>query len=151
MVDGCAILKRNEDYGHYSHTMQGLVFLYESTPQLGVDDDFMMAVANAIHHTATHEVKKGKKTGLSGYVQCPTAARVSPAMDTKKTYSPAAERFYVLQAFRDDMIDGLCNPLDEAKKAAANSDHDHRLATLYAQYVKALRTDRSLISLGEKR
>jgi len=151
MVDGCAFLKRNEDYGHYSHTLQGLVFLYESTPQLGVDDDFMTAVANAIYFTATNEVKKGKKKGLSGYVQCPTAARVSPAMDNKKTYSPAAERFYVLQAFRDDMIEGLCNPLNPEKAAAANGDYDHRLATLYGQYVKALRTDRSLISLGEKR
>lgn len=151
MVDGCALLKRNEDYGHYSHTMQGLVFLYEATPDLGVDDDFMTAVANAIYFTATNEVKKGKMKGLSGYVQCPTAARVSPAMDDKKTYSPAAERFYVLQAFRDDMLDGLCNPLNEEQRKVVNSDYDHRLATLYGQYVKALRTDRSLTFLGEKR
>ncbi len=149
-ADGCTIFKRTEDFGHYSHTTQGLVFLYESTPELGIDDDFMTSVANAIHFTATTPITKGKKTGLSGYVQCPTAAKVSPTMDKKKTYSPAAERFYVLQAFRDDMIDSLCEPLSAGQKAAANSDFDHRIATLYAQYVKALRKDRSLIHLGDK-
>jgi hypothetical protein len=150
VADGCTIFKRTEDFGHYSHTTQGLVFLYESTPELGIDDDFMTAVANAIHFTATTPITKGKKNGLSGYVQCPTAAKVSPAMDKKKPYNPAAERFYVLQAFRDDLIDALCKPLNPERKAAINSDFDHRTATLYAQYVKALRKDRSIIHLGEK-
>jgi len=151
-VDGHPIFNRPEDVGHYSHTMQGLVFLYESTPEAGIDDDFMTAVANTMYHNATTEVEKKGKRGLSGHAECPTATRVRPyaTLDGRHSYSPARDRFYVLQAFRDDMIDGLCNPLNEQQKAERNSDYDRRLSTLYAQYVKALRKDRSLIHLGEK-
>ena len=69
----------------------------------------------------------------------------------KHTHSPAREKFYVFQAFRDDMIDGLCYPLNEEKKTARNSESEKRVMTLYSYYLKALRKDRSLIHLGEQK
>lgn len=46
---------------------------------------------------------------------------------------------------------GLCNPMNEEKKKAVNSESGKRLATLYAHYLKAFRKDRKLIHLGEKK
>jgi len=60
MVDGGKIYRRAEDAGHYSHTLQGLMLLYESTPELGIDDDFMTAVANAVYRSSTVQVEVGK-------------------------------------------------------------------------------------------
>ena len=65
-------------------------------------------------------------------------------------HSPAREKFYVFQAFRDDMIDGLCYPLNPEKKAARNAEYDKRIRTPYAHYLKAFRKDRSLIHLADK-
>jgi hypothetical protein len=157
MVDGCKVYKRAEDTGHYSHTMQGVFLLYESVPELGIDDEFMTAVANAVYRSLTVKVEvqaKGKKVAImSGHVECPTQARVQPttrAGDKGHVYSAAPERHYMLEAFRDGMIDALCITLDASKKNAVNSDFDHRTETLLIPYLKALRKDRSLIHLGEK-
>ncbi|MEX1119436.1 MAG: hypothetical protein WEB60_11655 [Terrimicrobiaceae bacterium] len=157
IVDGNKIFKRAEDGGHYSHTLQGVMCLYESTPDVGIDDDFMTAVANAVSYSSTVQVEVGKKgkteKKYSGHIESPTQARVQPTTSPGKKghqYSPARDRFYLLEAFRDGIIDDLCITLNETNKAAINSGYDKRLATLHAQYMKALRRDRSLIHLGEK-
>lgn len=151
-MEGSKIYNRPEDGGHYSHTLQGVMCVYESTPDLGIDDDFMTAVANAVHRSSTEKVQlgKNKKPIHSGHVESPTQARVKPTtQDGGKghQYGPARDRFYMLEAFKDGMIDGLCITLNEPGKAAANSEYDKRLATLHAHYMKALRKDRSLVQL----
>lgn len=152
MHDGCKIFSRPEDAGHYSHTLQGVMLIYESTPEVGIDDDFMTAVANATHRNATTLITRQDREVLSGHIECPVAAQVRPYGKNRggHQYSPARERFYMLQAFRDDMIQGLCNPLNEQQQTQANSEYDKRLATLHAQYMAAFRADRTLIHLGEK-
>ena len=153
IVDGCKIYKRTEDGGHYSHTLQGLMCLYESTPELGVDDAFMTAVANAVHYSRTHKVQRGGKLEYSGHIQCPTALRVSPqGGESVKSHAfrPGGDRFYMLEAFKDGVIDALCLKWNQEQKTAANSNYDERLATLHAQYMMALREDPSLIYLGEQ-
>jgi hypothetical protein len=156
MVDGSKIYKRAEDGGHYSHTLQGVMCLYEATPDVGIDDEFMTAVANAVYRSSTVkvEVGKNKKLVYSGHIESPTQARVQPTtQDGGKghEYGAARDRFYMLEAFKDGMIDGLCITLDEGRKTEANSEYDKRLATLHAHYMKALRKDRSLIHLFEKK
>lgn len=148
-VEGDVIFKRPEDAGHYSHTLQGVLLIYETMPEVGIDDDFMISVANALHHNAITKIKREGKMVLSGHIESPIMSRVRPYGKNKgdHQYSPARDRFYMLQAFRDDMIDGLCEPLNEEKKKELNSESDRRLATLHAQYLKAFRADRSLIHL----
>jgi hypothetical protein len=155
IVEGSKIYNRAEDGGHYSHTLQGVMCVYESTPDVGIDDDFMTAVANAVYRSSTEKVRVGKNKKLiqSGHIESPTQARVKPT--TKDggdghQYGAARDRFYMLEAFKDGMIDGLCITLDEFRKAAANSEYDKRLATLHAHYMKALRKDRSLVHLYDK-
>ncbi|MGB0326603.1 MAG: hypothetical protein ACPGJR_03625 [Akkermansiaceae bacterium] len=46
---------------------------------------------------------------------------------------------------------GLCNPMNEEKKKAVNSESEKRLGTLHAHCLKAFRKDRKLIHLGEKK
>lgn len=152
IVDGSKIYNRPEDGGHYSHTLQGLMCLYESTPDVGIDDDFMTAVANAVYRSSTVKVQVGKDRKLihSGHVESPVQSRVKPATQAGgkgHQYGPARDRFYLLEAFKDGMIDGLCITLDDAGKAEANSEYDKRLATLHAHYMKALRKDRGLVHL----
>lgn len=38
-----------DDQGHFSHSLQGCYMLYDSVPELGVDDAFMTALANTIY------------------------------------------------------------------------------------------------------
>jgi hypothetical protein len=150
-VEGDVIFNRPEDAGHYSHTMQGALLVYEAMPEVGIDDDFMTAVANALYHNATTKIKRDGKMVLSGHVESPIMSRERPYGSDKGShqYSPTRERFYMLQAFRDDMIDGLSNPLNEGEKDERNSEYEKRLATLHAQYLKALRADRSVVYLGQ--
>jgi hypothetical protein len=152
VVDGEPIFNRPEDTGHYSHTLQGVLLIYEAMPEVGIDDEFMTAAANALHHNATTQIKRGGKMVLSGHVESPIMSRERPYGNDSggHQYSPARDRLYLLQAFRDDMIDGLANPLNEQKKTAVNSEFDKRLATLHAQYLKAFRADRNLVHLAEK-
>ncbi|HAV12644.1 MAG TPA: hypothetical protein DCX06_03975 [Opitutae bacterium] len=150
-VNGCRLYGRSEDVGHYSHSLQGVMLLYETLPELGIDDGFMTAVANTIYYNATTKIKVKGKNMLSGYVDCPTQARENPTTGGHlKGGSAANARFYMLQAFRDDMIDGLCDRVSRQKAAELNAGFEQRLATLHAFYMKALRADRSLIHLGEK-
>ncbi|OVE76144.1 hypothetical protein BVX97_01780 [bacterium E08(2017)] len=150
----CVIFKRPEDAGHYSHTLQGLLILYQTMPEIGVDDDFMTAIANAMYLNTTTEVTINGDTGLSGYLECPTMMKARPygkSLDGGKHYTAARERFYPMEAFRNGLVDALCQTLDEKVKVKRNRDLEHRTYTLYAQYMKALRKDRSLIHLGEKK
>lgn len=152
IIDGCKIFKRPEDAGHYSHTLQGAMLIYEATPELGIDDAFMTAIANAVHHNATTRITRRGKQVLSGHLECPVASKERPYGKNSggHQYSPSRDRFYLLQAFREDLIDGLGTPRNEQQKTQANSEYDKRLATLHAHYLKALRKDRTLIHLGEK-
>jgi hypothetical protein len=89
IVDGDKVFGRAEDAGHYSHSLQGLMCIYEATPELGVDDAFMTAIANTRHYTTT--VKNGAMVH-------PTQQRVNPG---KYKFGGVDERFYMLEAFRD--------------------------------------------------
>ncbi|OVE77063.1 hypothetical protein BVX97_00020 [bacterium E08(2017)] len=127
-----------DDVGHYSHSMQGAMLVYEATPELGADDEFMTAVANAVYHNS------GTKNGS---IQCPSADKIKPV--SRHPHSPnPKDRFYMFEAFRPGLIDAQCQQVSESKKQAALSAS--RLKVLHAQYMKALRKDRNLISLGEK-
>ena len=155
LVDGCKIYKRTEDGGHYSHTLQGLMCLYESTPELGIDDDFMTAVANTVHYCRTHKIERRGKKEYSGHFQCPTALKKSPqGGESVKSHAfekgTGGTRFHLLEAFRDGVIDALATTASEEQKAEAKRSYEGRLATLHAQYMKALRKDRNLVHLGER-
>lgn len=149
VVNGEPIFKRPEDAGHYSHTLQGLLLIYESMPEVGIDDDFMTAVANAVQHNATTKITREGKRVLSGHLESPIMSSERPYGSNRggHQYSPARARFYLLQAFREDMIDSLGNPLNKEQKAKKNSDFSRRVATLYVQYLKAFRHNRNLIHL----
>lgn len=152
-VNGEPIFKRPEDSGHYSHAMQGAMLVYESMPESGIDDEFMTAVANAMYHNATTKIKRDGKMVLSGYIESPIMSKARPYGDNKSKhgkFSPARDRFYMFQAFRDDLIDGLCDSMSEEEKVEVNSEYEKRLATLHAHYLAALRDDPSLIYLEEK-
>ncbi len=155
IVDGSKIYKRAEDRGHYSHTMQGALCIYESTPDVGIDDNFMTAVANAVYRSSTEKVQVGKKKKMiySGHIESPAQARLKPTTteDGNHQYGSAGDRFYMLEAFKSGMIDALCITLNEGKKAEANSEYEKRLATLHSHYLKAFRKNRSLIHLGEQK
>lgn len=119
---GCKRFRRPEDCSHYRYTVTGLAFFYESMPELGVDHDFMTAVANAVH------------IGLKqrqGAFTCPCV----PRRNVKK-YRGESEEFIVMNAFKDGT----------SKGRGGNLTH----LTQFAQYVKALHKDRSVIHLGEK-
>ena len=118
----------SDDIGHFSHTMQGVYLMYEACPESGVDDDFMTAIANAVHHT------KGTKFGS---IQCPSADRKRPC-SRKPRGRPGTmpDRFHLFHAFNDGIID---------------SQSQSRLKVLHAQYMKAFRKNRGLIHLGDTR
>ena len=140
MKGGVKLLQGPEDQGHYSHSLQGAYVLYESVPELGIDDAFMTAIANAVHFNSRTR---------SGSIQSPQAEAIRPY--SRHPYGSARDRFYLLEAFKDGVIDGQSDKLNEDKKAAANSEYDKRLATLHAHYMKALRKDPGLVYLGEKK
>ena len=56
----------------------------------------------------------------------------------------------MLEAFKDGTIEAQCTNLSKRETAEKNSEYAKRLKTLHAQYMKALRKDRSLIYLGEQ-
>jgi len=127
-----------DDVGHYSHSMQGVMLVHDATPELGADDDFMTAIANAVRHNSTTK---------NGSIQCPSADKIKPLSRKKHNPNPT-NRLYMFQAFNDEVIDGQNSQINESKKEALNSEYEYRLKTLHAQYVKALRKDRNLVHLG---
>jgi hypothetical protein len=58
-----------DDVGHFSISMQGVMLVHDATPELGPDDDFMTAVANAVYHNSTTK---------NGSIQCPSADKIKP-------------------------------------------------------------------------
>jgi hypothetical protein len=137
MVKGVKIFG-SDDQGHLSHSMQGLMLVHDATPELGADDDFMTAVANSIHHNSHTK---------NGSIQSPAADRVKS--QSRKPFGAPRDRFYLFEAFRDGVIQGQNSKLKENRKAEVNRQYSYRLKTLHAQYLKALRKDRSLVHLGE--
>jgi hypothetical protein len=128
-----------DDVGHYSISCNGMMLAHDATPELGPDDDFMTAVANAVYHNSHTK---------NGSIQCPSADKIKPLSRHPWSSGPK-NSFYMFEAFRDGVIEGQCSNLSASKKTAVNSGYSQRLNTLYAQYLKALRKDRSLIYLGE--
>jgi hypothetical protein len=126
-----------DDVGHFSHSMQGVMLVHEATPELGADDDFMTAIANAVYHNSTTK---------NGSIQCPTADKIKP-LSRKEWNKNPTDRLYMFEAFREGLIEGQNRWLKENQKAETNSEYSHRLKTLHAHYLKALRKDRSLIHL----
>ncbi len=126
-----------EDQGHFTHALQGAYLLYESVPELGVDDAFMTAIANTIHFNSYT---------TSGSPQTPSQEAIRPK--SRKPFAAPRERFYLLEAFKNGVIDGQCSKLSEEKKAAVNSNYENRLKTLHAQYMKALRRVPTIIYLS---
>jgi hypothetical protein len=144
-VDGCKVYGRSEDIGHYGICLKGLMLIYEATPEVGIDDAFMTAVANAAHYCGTHKMKIGGKEGWSGHIQCPTAYKQGVKKEAHPYEDKAEGRyraFVSMEAFRD----GLIADLAKTKMIDAN-----KADTPYTQYLKALRKDRSLIHLGEEK
>jgi len=128
-----------DDVGHYGISMNGVMLAHDATPELGPDEDFMTAAANAVHHNSYTK---------NGSIQCPTADKIKPL--SRHPHSPNPKSvFYMFEAFRDGVIEGQGSQVSANKKAAINSGYSERLNTLYAQYLKALRKDRSLVHLGE--
>ncbi len=125
-----------DDQGHFSHSMQGVMLVHDATPELGADDDFMTAIANSIYHNSYTK---------NGSIQCPSADKLQPL--SRKDFSTSIDRFYMFEAFRDGVIEGQNSKLKGGKKVETTSQYSHRLKTLHAQYLKALRKDRSLIHL----
>ncbi len=130
----------SDDVGHFSHTMQGVMLVYEATPELGADDDFMTAIANSVYYNSTTK---------NGSIQSPAADKVRP-LSRKEWNKNPTERHYMFEAFRDGVIESQNSWLKENQKASTNSEYPYRLKTLHAYFLKALRQDRSLIHLGEK-
>ena len=108
--------------------------MWENTPELGADDDFMTAIANAVYHNSTTK---------NGSIQCPSADKKRPYSRKKRRGSGSmGDRFYMFEAF----VDGIINhPPKRTPKRPARE----RLKVLHAQYMKALRKDRDLIHLAE--
>jgi len=129
----------SDDVGHFSHSMQGVMLVYEATPELGADDDFMTAIANSVFHNSTTR---------NGSIQSPAADRINPVSRQRHGSNPT-ERLYMFEAFREGLIEGQNSKPGGRNRGKVPSDYSHRLKTLHAQYMKALRKDRSLIHLGE--
>ena len=128
-----------DDRGHYSYTASGATLMFEAAPELGVDDEFMTAIANAIYHNSTTK---------NGSIQCPSADKIKPISRKRWSKRPIST-FYIFEAFRDGVIEGQNRHQSAAaKKAAAEMS---RSGNHYWDYFKALRRDRSLIHLGEKK
>jgi hypothetical protein len=128
-----------DDQGHFSHSMQGCYVLYDSVPELGVDDAFMTALANTIEFNSYT---------TSGSPQTPSQEAIRP--HSRYPYGAPRDRFYLLQAFNDGVIAGQCNKLSASAKESTNSEYEYRRATLNAQYLKAIREERGLIYLGDQ-
>lgn len=128
-----------DDAGHFQYSVSGSTLLFEAVPELGIDDEFMTAIANAVYHNS------GTKNGS---IQCPSADRIKPLSRHPWSKGPKLG-FYVLEAFREGLIIAQNRHMNsEVKKAAAEMSHS---GNKHWDYFKALRKDRTLIHLGEKK
>jgi len=152
VIEGAKIYGRYEDSGHYSHTLQGLMLIHDATPELGVDDAFMTAVANAIQFNYTTQIKKGNKKEYSGHIQCPVSKRVAPqGGESGRSHAfrrgAGSSRFYMLEAFQPGVIDALNTTANADQKVGAAKAN--RVEILHVHYLKERLKDPSLIHLGE--
>lgn len=140
MVDGVKLFGGAEDQGHFIFSLYGTMLVHDATPELGADDGFMTAIANSVHHNSytTH-----------GSIQSPAADRIQP--QSRQAFGKPRVGFYILEAFRDGVIEGQTSELSPDRKAELHSGFGVRLNTLHVQYLKVLRQDRSLVHLGEVR
>jgi len=139
-VNGVTVFNSADDQGHFGFSMQGAMLVYDATPELGADDDFMTAVANSIYHNA--------REGKNSSIQSPAADRINPH-SRRGSFSAPIISFYMFEAFREGTIAMQNSRLNANWKKELASGYGPRLRTIYAQYLKALREDRSLIHLGE--
>ena len=128
-----------DDVGHYGISMNGVMLAHDATPELGPDDDFMTAVANAVYHNSKTK---------NGSIQCPSADKIKPLSRHPHNPKPKAG-FYKFEAFRDGLIEAQGYHVGPKKLANANKGYGQRLGTLYAQYLRARREDPRLVHLGE--
>ena len=127
-----------DDRGHYSYAASGATLMFEAAPELGADDEFMTAIANAIYHNSTTK---------NGSIQCPSADKIKPCSRKPWGKNPITT-FYTFEAFRDGVIEGQNRHQSAARKKEVASMI--RSGNNYWDYFKALRKDRSVIHLGEK-
>ena len=139
IVDGVKLFAGAEDQGHFGFSLNGTLLIHDATPELGADDDFMTAIANSVHHNSYTE---------NGSIQSPAADRIQP--QSRQDFRAPRDVFYVLEAFREGVIEGQNARLNANRKVERNSGYAARLKTFHAQYLKVLREDRSLIHLGER-
>lgn len=140
VVNGFKLYSGPEDQGHFTYSVGGALLMYDAVPELGIDDDFMTAIANAAYHNSTTK---------NGSVQTPSADKMRPK--SRKPHSASVQGFYALEAFKDGLIDGQGATLNAAKKTEIDSDYGRRVETVYGHYIEALGKDRTLIHLGEKK
>ena len=113
--------------------------MFESVPDLGIDDAFMTAIANAVYHNSFTK---------NGSIQCPSADKIKPMSRHPWSKGPKLG-FYVLEAFVEGLIVAQNRHMKaDVKKAAADMSSS---GNNYWDYFKALRKDRTLIHLGEKK
>lgn len=147
IVDGCKILGRPEDNGHFRYTVLGLTSIYESSRDLGVDDEFLTAVANSLYHNAAVAVKEYGKA-RAGLIQCPIGYQAGRKSMKGKNFSngPTRDAYYRLYSFVDeaDYLDVWSGKKGISVKQAGDE-------ALYGQYLKELRKDPTLLYLGEKK
>ncbi len=126
-----------DDVGHYAHCVMGATLIWEATPELGVDDDFMTAIANAVYHNSTTR---------NGSIQAPSADKIKPL--SRKPWSKGPKsKLYIFEAFRDGLIEGQNRHMDAATKQEAASLASN--PNTHWGYFKALRKDRTLIHVDE--
>lgn len=128
-----------DDVGHYGISTNGMMLAHDATPELGPDEAFMTAVANAIYHNSQTK---------NGSIQCPSADAIKPLSRHPWKGNPKSV-FYMFEAFRDGLIDAQGFHIKARTKANIDSGYDERLNTLYSQYLKERRKDRNLVHLGE--
>ncbi|OVE76147.1 hypothetical protein BVX97_01795 [bacterium E08(2017)] len=129
-----------DDVGHFGISMSGVALVHDSTPELGADDEFMTALANAIYHNS------GTKNGS---IQCPTADKIKPMSRHPHNPNPKTQ-FFWFEAFRDGLIEAQCQQVNASVKKNTLSSLNGRCTTLFGQYLKARRKDSTLVHLGKK-
>ena len=152
VIDGAKKYKRPEDVGHSAISLRGALMIYDSAPDLGIDEEFLTAFANMLYHNATTKIRRDGRMVLSGHMEPPAVSAFKPhgSASGGHQYSPCRGVMYALEAFRTGLIPALGNPLSKSEQAEKNADLRARTNTLYSHYLKAFRKDRSIIHLAEK-
>ena len=126
-----------DDVGHYAHCVMGVTLIWENTEGLGIDDDFMTAIANAVYHNSNTR---------NGSIQSPSADKIKPLSRKPWNKNPKTKLF-INGAFHDDLIENQHKHMGAGamREGAALS----RNPRTHWGYFRALRKDRSRIHMGE--